>query len=199
MKSFFLIFLLILSCAWGAGEPTQSDNILVRYSFFGLTGGEDELAPELLASGISASSIRRSRGLKSGDQINNSFCASAWTTAKFKNDTDYFQFELIPSGEGISIEAISFSEFSTIKGPEYFTIRSSIDGFKSDIVKPVQRDPIKRGGTHVIQLGAEFKNIKSSVVFRLIAYGAESGNGVWALGSRDEPANLTVLGSVRKK
>lgn len=177
----------------------RADLVLVSYSFSGLRGNEPELAPEHITQGLEASALRRGKGLVHVSEVRNSFAASGWTTAAQKNDTDYYEFQIIPVNGLLTLKSIRFDEFSSEKGPEYFSVRSSLDDFTTNIVGPIQRDPETLGGAHSISLNEKFQKLQDPITFRIIAWGAQSGAGLWALGGNArQPSKLTISGVLVK-
>ena len=92
----------------------------------------------------------------------------------------------------MSINSISFFDQKSGTGPTSWVLRSSLDGYVSDLNTPSPSSTSAAFPTtaQMVDLGINFQNITTSVTFRLYAYGASSSAGTWRLD------NLTMDGSL---
>jgi hypothetical protein len=125
-------------------------------------------------SNISVSGIGRGSGIVS-DNANNRYNASSWNTATL-DLTAYFTFTMLKVSASIDFDLTSFTYTSQSSNVNLnqFAVRSSLDGFASDLATPPST-----GGT--VTLGAEFLDIPSSVEFRVYAWGATNVNNTFSI------------------
>jgi len=134
------------------------------------------------------------------------FSFSGWTTGATNasdsfghglNASDYFEFTITPdAGFQFSLTSLDFSAGRTTTGPRQFAIRSSADGFASNLVPSVADDHESVVATNVVQFtdntatalysgnainlnGASFTDVTSSLTFRIYAFNAESTAGAF--------------------
>ncbi len=109
------------------------------------------------------------------------------------NTAKYLEFTISPTANyAMSINSISFFDQKSNTGPTSWVLRSSLDGYVSDLNTP---SPGTTNSTfpataQTVDLGINFQNITPSVTFRLYAYGASSSAGTWRLD------NLAIDGSI---
>lgn len=191
-------YLLIL-CAALACALARADTVLVQYAFSGMQGDEHEVTPERVVPGMVAGALVRGKGLNYMVKVPGTFAANGWTTSEQANDTDYFEFEVRAEGTEFTLLALEFEEFANAKGPEFFTVRSSLDGFSTDLTEPLRHTADTLAGKHTLKLGPAFARLRGPVTFRFVAWGAKSGgSGVWALGAVKRPAWLKLSGSLNR-
>ncbi len=119
-------------------------------------------------------------GIGKGPGISNAFNdnqygAIDWNDIPFDNQK-YFEFTITPDA-GYEIDFDSF-DYNCEKSHEWldsFGIRSSVDGFTSDIGKPVV------GNNNIDLSSAEYQNISGAITFRIYAWGRASGNGTFSI------------------
>lgn len=190
---------LMILCAALAPVLARADVVLVQYAFSGLQGDEAELTPERVVPGMVAGALVRGKGLNYMVKVPGTFAANGWTTSEQANDTDYFEFEVGGEGAEFTLLTLEFEEFANAKGPEFFTVRSSLDGFTADLTGPLRHTAETLAGKHTLALGPAFARLRRPVAFRFVAWGAKSGgSGVWALGAVKRPAWLKLSGSLNR-
>lgn len=109
------------------------------------------------------------------------------------NTAKYLQFTITPNANfAMSINSISFFDQKSGTGPTSWVLRSSLDGYVSDLnsPSPSTTSAAFSATPQAVDLGINFQNITTSVTFRLYAYGASSSAGTWRLD------NLTMDGSL---
>jgi hypothetical protein len=125
---------------------------------------------------VATSPFKRGFGLDPRDGAD-SIGAQGWTTGDLIDlNSDYFEFVITPSvGTTLDINSIAFGEFRSSNGITEFTLRSSLDGFRKDvIVSPISVPDDGNTRGHQLTLGDAFDVIAASVKFRLYGYRAEN-------------------------
>lgn len=114
------------------------------------------------------------------------------------NTAKYFEFTITPnSNYAMSLSTISFFEQKSGTGPSNWVLRSSLDGYASNL------NGASAGTTSAsfsatpqsIDLGLELQNITTAVTFRLYAYGATSSSGTWRLDDLTIEGNMIDVSS----
>lgn len=125
---------------------------------------------QTVAAGITVSGIGRS-GLNA-NTANNRYNASNWSTAGSIDDTKYFEWTITPDpGNAIKFSSLVYNGQASGTGPTSFAIRSSLDGFTSNIATPGAA-----GGT-ISLAAAQFQSVASAITFRLYGWNASSTGG----------------------
>ena len=106
-------------------------NILCRYTFDdGHSGGTKDA--ELTLPGLSSSPMGSQRG-SSAFTLGNPGMA-LFDYGWMGNGGNWFSFTLAPApGEAISLSSMSFSHMASMVGPTGWRVRTSHDGFSSDV------------------------------------------------------------------
>ncbi|MBK7428575.1 MAG: T9SS type A sorting domain-containing protein [Saprospiraceae bacterium] len=125
---------------------------------------------------ITASGIGRGSGITSAN-ANNRYNASGWNSVAL-DVNDYFTFTLTPNAT-YNIDFVSFTYVgqASASGPVNFALRSSLDGFSTDIATP------PAGGATISLAAGTFQNALNAVEFRLYAWGASAGTGTYSVNS----------------
>lgn len=156
---------------------------LVIYSFDDSLGNEVNFGPESYHPGVNAGALGRGPGV-TPDVATGAFNASQWTTGSSPDPNDHFTFSVGPAaGYVLSLNRIQLDERRSTHGITQWSIRSSLDGFASDIggvtFNLPDNNSFRRDQT--IELGSEFQGLASAVEFRLYGFAAESESGSWRL------------------
>ncbi len=108
---------------------------LANWDFGGNIGSEVSVNATMVATNITNAIITRGTGIQASgnaDRFNaNNFTESNLTNAITNND--YFQFTIAPTTGSITLTEIEFNYDKSATGPSTATLRSSLDGFASDI------------------------------------------------------------------
>lgn len=124
---------------------------------------------------ITVSGIGLGTGV-SGAGANNRYAASGWNTTASLDTSDYFKFTLTPnSGYKIDFTNLIYTGQTSRSGPTNFALRSSVDGYTSNIGTPTAT------GTTISLSGAAFQTITASISFRLYGWNASSGAGTFSI------------------
>lgn len=169
--------------------------VLALYDFTGATGDQISQAPFTTATNVIASDITRGPGLNAnagGGSIN----ASGWAMTPTIDLDDYFGFTIQPvEGFTLDVSSLSFAERRSGTGIRDISIRTSLDGYASDVFTTnVEDDTLTRDQSYAF--GAAFDNITDSLTIRVYGYSAESAAGTWRLTNHSTDLGLVIMGSV---
>ena len=123
-----------------------------------------------------------------GENLNNVYNASNWTSATTIDLAQYFEFVLTPNS-GYALNFVSFVYTGTVaasKSPQQFAFRSSVDNFSTNIGAPTG------SGTTISLSGASYQNITSAIIFRIYGWAAKSSGTPSQFGINDFTFNGTV-------
>lgn len=189
---------LLFTAGLLVGGSSLHASILMEFDFTGQPGDQAATSATWVAPGVTAGPFRRGFGLDPRAGAN-SIGAQSWTTGDLIDlNSDYFEFVISPSaGSTLDIDSIAFGEFRSASGITEFTLRSSLDDFRYDVIDApvtVPDDGSTRG--HELALGAGFDSIVSSVTFRLYGYRAETANtSRWWITDHPEIGVFRISGS----
>ena len=132
---------------------------------------------------IAVSGIGRGSGIN-GTNANDRYNANGWDTGTL-DPTAYFTFTLTPNS-GYEIDFVSFvyTGQASGTGATSVALRSSLDGFASNIGSPTIV------GTTIDLSGAQFQGVSVPIEFRLYGWGASGSSGTFSVN------NFTFNGTV---
>jgi hypothetical protein len=168
-----LLILGLLGCACNSQA-----SILLEFDFTGQPGDQASTPASWTAPGVTSSPFKRGFGLDPRAGAH-SIGAQGWTTGDLIDlYSDYFEFDISPSaGTTLDINSIAFAEFRSANGITEFTLRSSLDDFRNDVItSPITVPDDGNTRSHQLALGDAFDIIASPVKFRLYGYRAETLN-----------------------
>ena len=123
---------------------------------------------------ITVNGIGRGSGITSTN-ANDRYNATGWNSASF-DDNKYFEFTLTPKpGKVINFNNFVYTGQASGTGATSFSFRSSLDNFTSSIGTPTA------GGTTIVLTNTSYRNITSSITFRLYGYGASGSGGTFSV------------------
>lgn len=132
-------------------------------------------------SNITVSGIGRGSGLN-GNVANDRYNARDWNLVSF-DPNDYFEFIITPKA-GYEIDFVNFTYRAQVSntGPRSFALRSSVDGFISNIFSP----SIPNSGSEVapepiVLSDSSLQNCTVPIVFRLYGWGGADANGTLSI------------------
>lgn len=132
---------------------------------------------------ITVSGIGRGPGI-AGNNANDRYNANSWNTVSIDTDA-YFTFTLdANTGYEIDFTSLVYTGQASGTGPTSFVVRSSIDGFTSNIATPGV-------GATIDLSGAAFQNLTTPVTFRIYGFGASAATGTYSI--NDFTFNGTVV------
>ncbi len=114
------------------------------------------------------------------------------------NTAKYLQFTISPNANyAMSLTSVNFFDQKSGSGPQYWVLRSSLDGYMADLNTPSPSATSAAFGDvpQTVELGLSFQNITSPVTFRLFAYGASGSTGTWRLDDLSIEGNMIDVSS----
>lgn len=164
---------------------------LVVFNFTGTSPGQNTpwTSTSTLASGITLTGW--TLGSVTGNSANNRFTATSWSTGTAFSDAstgnDYITFSITPTaGNQLSLSGatISFTLQNTSTGPDFYSVRSSIDSFGSDL-SASSTALTAAGATTSTSLtlpsSVSYTGLTTAVEFRIYGWGASSGTGTMSV------------------
>ncbi|GAB3809960.1 hypothetical protein GCM10028819_52720 [Spirosoma humi] len=102
-----------------------------------------------------------------------------WSTTGC-NSSEYVEFSVQPQGTAqLTLMSLSFAFSRSAEGPQQITVRSSVDGFGSDLFSAGTGENYQMASVPLN--GAGFINQASSIAFRIYACNASQSNGTLRL------------------
>jgi len=124
-------------------------------------------AGQTVNSNITVSGIGRGSEIL-GENANDRYNASNWTTNNTIDTNDYFTFTLTPnSGYKINLTNFIYTGEKSKNGPEKFAFRSSVDCFSTNI------GTASESGTTIDLSGSAYQNISTAIEFRIYGWDAK--------------------------
>ncbi len=176
-----VLFLLATSISFGQ---------ILTFEFDGIGGSEATVNSNTNDANLASSTISRGSGL-SGQNNQDRFNSKNWSLNTL-DLTDYLSFTVSPNaGYQVSITSIEIKHERSSQGPTSFALRSSIDGFSTDL------GTFTSPNTNLLQdvINLNISNQASAIEFRI--YGFSAGNDIGTWGPGDNAGNdIIVSGSV---
>jgi hypothetical protein len=122
---------------------------------------------------ISVTGIGRGVGA-SGNVGTDRYNTASYNTVAF-DATAYINWILIPVASEIDFTNLTYSSQASGSGPTSFAIRSSADGFATNIAAPGAT-----GGTINLS-GSLYQNVTTAIEFRLYGWGASAAGGTFSV------------------
>jgi trimeric autotransporter adhesin len=123
---------------------------------------------------LNVSGIGRGSGITASSAADR-YSASNWNSASL-NATDYFTWTLTPvTGYQLNLSSFIYIGQASGTGPTSFALRSSVDGFSTNIGTP------PAGGTTITLTSSAFQGLTESVEFRLYGWNASSASGSFSV------------------
>ena len=171
-------------------SATCTLELVAQWTFTGAAGTEATFAAELADPELATTPVMsRGPGVVPSPAID-AFSASAWTTGAVLDPGDFYRFTVAPAaGTALNLFALALDERRSATGIRSWSVRSSLDGFASDLaVVAVPDDTVFR--TQRIALPAAFRGVTAAVEFRVFGFLAEADGGTWRID------NVTLIGDV---
>lgn len=166
--------------------PPETASLLAAYTFDGPDGATN--AATQTQTAVDASTFTSSDGASSwltGETGGYAIRDTAWNTDYFSH---YFTFTLrIAAGAQAHLSSLSFAALRGATGPTRWAVRSSLDGFATDLAGG-DRPLADAWADSTISLGLDL--LSGEITFRIYACDAETSAGNWRLD------NVTVQGSL---
>lgn len=193
------LLLLLGLCSATAVARAQ----LVVFNFTGTSPAQNTpwASTSTLASGITLTGW--TLGSVTGDTTNNRFTATSWSTgAAFSNansGNDYITFSITPtSGNQLSLSGatITYTLQNSGTGPDFYSVRSSIDSFGSDL-SASSTALTATGGTTSTSLtlpsSVAYTGLTGAVEFRIYGWGATSTGGTFSVNAWSMTGSVSAV------
>lgn len=155
---------------------------ITTYNFNGAPGDQASTAASGVAANLTSTAISRGPGLFSflaGSA--NSINAYGWTTGAAPGTNDYYTFTIAPnSGFKVSFTNIQYNVQRDGDGPTTGVVRSSLDGFASNIGSPFAITTTATEQTINLS-GVAYQNLTSPIEFRIYGYNSSGFFGTFRL------------------
>lgn len=181
---------LLLILAIGSAQAET----LVSYNFTGAPGTQVSQSPAFVLPGLSASHLFRDDGLTPSGATG-SISSSGFPTGGIILVDDYYELTITPQiGSAVDYDSILFGERRSGTGIRDFSIRTSLDGFASDLFTlNVPDDTITRFQT--VNFTNAFSAVSDPLTIRFYGFNAESNLGTWRL-TNHSLGEMQITGTV---
>lgn len=178
MNTRFALLLVCVSLSLASPSSAQ----ITTYDFNGAPGNQASTAASGVAANLTSSAISRGSGVFSFLAFSaNSINAYGWTTGSTPGANDYYTFTITPdSGFKVSFTNIQYNVQRDGDGPTTGVVRSSLDGFTSNIGSPFAITTTATAQTIDLS-GAAYQNLTSPIEFRIYGYNASGFFGTFRL------------------
>lgn len=188
--------------------------VLVKWDMTGASGSQTEMPAVSWTNALTPNAIRRGKSFSAGKT--NAFTPSTMTfyvapgvlkLADALAQNAYFEIILTPAeGVSISVKHLLFGSkrASRKSGPNYYTVRSSLDNFSADLISPVATHPgsLPQGADVLLNFGDKLKNINKPFALRIYAFGREKDEqklGLLAIYNHSKLGGIILDGSIEGK
>jgi hypothetical protein len=170
---------------------------LVKWDFTGALGTQTSTSATFATTGITAAPISRGSGV-AGSASGSSISSTGWTSSATIDSNDYYTFAItVDAASTLNLDSISFAERRSNTGIRTLSVRSSLDGYASDLVTPigVPDDALVRDQT--VALSSSFDALtNTTVTFRIYGYAAEASTGTWRIQNHSTLGGLVLTGEL---
>lgn len=189
-KLFFLFVLTVLSVA----SPINSLSQILTFEFNGLAGSELTASSNSNDPNLGASTISRGSGLTASGN-GNRFNATNWATTSIANavsGNDYMEFTITPNaGYGFAVTSIAVNFQRSSTGTRELALRSSVDGYSSNIGTNFTITDNTSVQTHTFTVAQSTSS--SAVTYRFYGWAESTGGSGGFEGTGDD---IVVNGTV---
>ncbi|RYF57153.1 MAG: hypothetical protein EOO39_35775 [Cytophagaceae bacterium] len=166
------------------------------YTYFGNTGTEASQAVSAQPTGVNFGAVARGAGVTATGGAN-SLNSSGWSTTGI-DLTDYYGFTITPNtGSTVSLSNLAFTFQRSGTGPTSFAVRSSVDGFATDLYTTTEPAANTTGLSRTIPLTGitGLQNLATATTIRIYGYTATGTAGTFRLTSADATSGTTGRGN----
>lgn len=175
--------LVATSSSYSISSPVSVSDvgILGGYTFNAAANcGGRAYAPSAVADHLGFGNIAltgiscNGNGITAGTTTTYSVLSTNTTWPASADGTKYIEFQVSAAANyGLNASAIAFETLRTAAGATNVTLRSSVDGFSTDLGTATVNTTLT---PTVLALGAAFSNVTGTITFRLYPWGGTSGN-----------------------
>lgn len=149
-------------------------------------------AGQTVASNLMASGIGRGSGA-TGTNANDRFNANSWNTTTL-DATAYFDWTLTPAnGFAIDFTSLSGAWQRSSTGPSSYALRSSLDGFVSDLAGGTIGGSGAADPYNISLSSASLNSVVAPITFRLYAWGTTNSGGTFSVNDFSFDATISPL------
>lgn len=185
VRAFLLLFGMIVA-------TTAARAQLVVFNFTGTSPGQNTpwTTTSTLASGITLTGW--TLGSVTGSATNNRFTATGWSTGSTfsaaSSGNDYITFSITPtSGNQLSLSGatVTYTLQNSATGPDFYSVRSSVDSFGSDL--SASSAALDATGTLTtstsltLPSSVAYTGLTGAVEFRIYGWGATATGGTFSV------------------
>ncbi len=117
------------------------------------------------------------------------FSSELWTVLPAVDPDDYYELTITPAaGFTVSLLGIELDERRSPSGPLFWSLRSSLDGFSTDLAMFALPDDSSFRRDQLVLLGPAFHDLTAPVDVRIYGWDSEGSLGTWRLD------NVEILG-----
>ena len=199
LKRFFLpLLLFFFSCC--VSLALRGQGTLGSYSTAAISGSSNSISASNVSANILFSNLSRGSGINAVSQ-SRQFISSGWSASSI-DLSDYYEFTISPNGCYVfTTSSVRFNLLSSKSngknsgGPTKITLRSSYDGYTSNIgSQNISADD--KVYPFTFKVPSVYQNSTNAITFRLYGFGAENGNGELAiLDGYNLPYGIEIDGS----
>jgi hypothetical protein len=163
--------LLLAGAALAALTTLAEAQTLTQWALFQEPGNQVATPASNNAAGVTGLDMTRGPGINPS-AANNSISANGWQNL---TADDYFSFGFtVDAGFNVDLDELWIATRSSNTGPGFLALRSSVDGFTSDVANFVQSGTLFTNS--IVDLSA-FTGLTGTVEFRIYAQNDISANG----------------------
>ena len=178
LRSYIAIILMFL-----LHSAKAQTSFVASWDFEGNRNGNSN-SPNVTASSLNLSGINE-LGFPAG-ATGSAVSLGGWSLTN--SPGDYVEFSVSPQAYRISIASVSFDANRTDRGPTQLVVRTSSDGFSSNIGSMAIGT-----GFSGLNIGLSLTGIESTVAFRIYGYSAGSGTGALRLDNLKINGTVTIV------
>ena len=149
-------------------------------------------AGQTVASNLTATGIGRGSGA-TGTNANDRYNANSWNTTAL-DATAYFDWTLTPAnGFAIDFTSLSGAWQRSSTGPSSYALRSSLDGFVSDLAGGTIGGSGSADPYNISLSSASLNSVIAPITFRLYAWGTTNSGGTFSVNDFSFDATISTL------
>lgn len=195
LSSNIIVFILMLPLFYISTLNSQAQSV-ATYDCSNLMGDETQLPVKICSGGIKASPIIRGSGINPHIK-EGMFNSNCWTTSSNINQNDYLEFTITPDcGYTFKLTEVTMYHDRSLKGPEWFSVRTSYDSFASDQGGVIKKEDVVDVIKSVFMIS--IPETDKPLTIRIYAYHAKLETGLWGIGGKGGD-DLVVKGAIKSK
>lgn len=169
------LFLWLLTCPVATAQTTP---FTASWTFEGTDNGSSS-SGLVTASSFTYSGVNKTLNKYFTGYVGLGNSIQHWSTTGC-NNSEYVEFSVMPQGTAqITLTSLSFAFSRSSEGPQQIMVRSSADGFSSDLFSAGTSENYQTAS--VTLNGGYFINQTSAITFRIYACSASQSNGTLRL------------------